>query len=194
MMYGRGKSSPVIVAGSRRTKHNRIRSLRRSRWSEGQGPRGMRTSLHAPDSVPGLAWSWRWLAYVKPQGLIVSTRGGNRMRESCTYGSVRGARGNSRPYRDFNAASSSRSSAAWRRGRSRHGHSSRRSRSSAVGLAEIGFLEGRDVTVGCHTAEGHHQGDAETARRLETTMANSKTIAGLIGPTLIALAAGLLIN
>src|SRR6516162_2365276 len=90
MMYGRGKSSPVIVAGSRRTKHNRIRLLRRSRWSEGQGPRGMRTSLHAPDSVPGLAWSWRWLAYVKPQGLIVSTRGGNRMRESCTYGSVRG--------------------------------------------------------------------------------------------------------
>src|SRR5215471_13766953 len=50
----------------------------------------MRTSLHAPDSVPGLAWSWRWLAYVKPQCLIVSTRGGNRMRESCTYGSVRG--------------------------------------------------------------------------------------------------------
>src|SRR6266550_2295786 len=26
--------------------------------------------------------------------------GGSRMRESCTYGSVRGARGNSRPYRD----------------------------------------------------------------------------------------------
>ena len=63
-----------------------------------------------------------------------------------------------------------------------------------MGLAEIGFLEGRDVTVGCHTAEGHHQGDAETARRLEITMANSKTIAGLIGPTLIALAAALLIN
>jgi hypothetical protein len=26
------------------------------------------------------------------------------MRESCTYGSVRGARGNSRPYRDFEPA------------------------------------------------------------------------------------------
>ena len=35
---------------------------------------------------------------------------------------------------------------------------------------------------------------AETTPRLETTMANSKTIAGLIGPTLIALAAALLIN
>jgi hypothetical protein len=28
------------------------------------------------------------------------TRGGSRMRESRTYGSVRGARGNSRPYRE----------------------------------------------------------------------------------------------
>ena len=38
------------------------------------------------------------------QAIAVVTRGGNRMRESCTYGSVRGARGNSRPYSD-NAAS-----------------------------------------------------------------------------------------
>jgi hypothetical protein len=34
------------------------------------------------------------------QAFAVVTRGGNRMRESCKYGSVRGARGNSRPYRD----------------------------------------------------------------------------------------------
>ena len=33
------------------------------------------------------------------QPLAVKTRGGSRMRESRTYGSVRGARGNSRPYR-----------------------------------------------------------------------------------------------
>ena len=32
--------------------------------------------------------------------IVPPTQGGNRMRESCTYGSVRGARGNSRPYRD----------------------------------------------------------------------------------------------
>src|SRR6266511_3288537 len=30
----------------------------------------------------------------------VDTRGGSRMRESCTYGSVRGAPSNGRPYRD----------------------------------------------------------------------------------------------
>lgn len=33
-----------------------------------------------------------------------STRGGNRMRESRTYGSVRGAPSNGRPYRDPNYA------------------------------------------------------------------------------------------
>src|SRR6202043_2611713 len=35
----------------------------------------------------------------------VDTRGGSRMRESRTYGSVRGARGNSRPYREGQATS-----------------------------------------------------------------------------------------
>ena len=34
------------------------------------------------------------------QRSAVTTRGGSRMRESRTYGSVRGARGNSRPYRE----------------------------------------------------------------------------------------------
>ena len=34
------------------------------------------------------------------QAFAVMTRGRRRMRESCTYGSARGARDNSRPYRD----------------------------------------------------------------------------------------------
>jgi hypothetical protein len=34
------------------------------------------------------------------QAIAVVTRGGNRMRESCTYGSVRGAPSNGCPYRD----------------------------------------------------------------------------------------------
>src|SRR5260370_30718278 len=33
--------------------------------------------------------------------VAVDTRGGSRMRESCTYRSARGVRGNSRPYRPF---------------------------------------------------------------------------------------------
>ena len=39
------------------------------------------------------------LARIRQHIAAVDTRGGNRMRESCTYGSVRGVRGNSRPYR-----------------------------------------------------------------------------------------------
>src|SRR5262249_15555577 len=37
------------------------------------------------------------------QAFAVVTRGRSRMRENCTYGSARGARGNSRPYRDRRA-------------------------------------------------------------------------------------------
>src|SRR5258708_29313170 len=40
------------------------------------------------------------------QIVAVDTRGGSRMRESRTYGSERGARGNSRPYRDGGAKQS----------------------------------------------------------------------------------------
>ncbi len=41
------------------------------------------------------------LARIRQHIVAVDTRGGNRMRESCTYGSVRGVRGNSHPYRDM---------------------------------------------------------------------------------------------
>jgi hypothetical protein len=47
------------------------------------------SAKHAPDSEPHKR--------VKGAG---SHRGGSRMGESCTYGSERGARGNSRPYRN----------------------------------------------------------------------------------------------
>ena len=43
----------------------------------------------------------KMLARIRQHIVAVDTQGGNRMRESCTYGSVRGARGNSRPYRDL---------------------------------------------------------------------------------------------
>src|SRR5205085_12427016 len=50
--------------------------------------------------------STRWtqsrisVTQVLRQNTAVDTLGGSRMRESRTYGSVRGARGNSRPYRE----------------------------------------------------------------------------------------------
>ena len=40
------------------------------------------------------------------QAIAVVTRGRSRMRESLMYGSVRGTRGNSRPYRDVDARQS----------------------------------------------------------------------------------------
>jgi hypothetical protein len=40
------------------------------------------------------------LARIRQHIVAADTQGGNRMRESCTYGSVRGVRGNSHPYRD----------------------------------------------------------------------------------------------
>ncbi len=42
----------------------------------------------------------KMLARIRQHIVAVDTRGGNRMRESCTYRSVRGVRGNSHPYRD----------------------------------------------------------------------------------------------
>jgi hypothetical protein len=42
----------------------------------------------------------KMLARIRQHIAAVDTQGGNRMRESCKYGSVRGARGNSRIYRD----------------------------------------------------------------------------------------------
>src|SRR5467141_1290271 len=41
----------------------------------------------------------KMLARIRQHIVAVDTRGGNRMRESCTYGSVRGVRGSSHPYR-----------------------------------------------------------------------------------------------
>jgi len=99
MMYGRGKSSPVIVAGKPANNADpdsvsAAESVERRAGAKGNADQRPRTGLSA-----GHAWYWCWRAYIKLQRLIVSTRGGNRMRESCEYGFVRGARGNSRPYR-----------------------------------------------------------------------------------------------
>ena len=67
-------------------------------WSQGQGPRGTLTGKARTGLSARLACHMRWSAYGKHSPS--HTRGGSRMRESRTYGSVRGARGNSRPYRE----------------------------------------------------------------------------------------------
>ena len=70
MMHGPEKSDPVIVLGSRRTKPNSPlrRDLQgsptpRSRWSEGRGPRGMRTGKARTGLSAGKACHRRWNVY-----------------------------------------------------------------------------------------------------------------------------------
>ena len=93
MMHGRGKSSPAIVARKPANKAEPRRWLPRRRWSEGQGPRGMRTSKARTGRRTGFVCHRRWNAYGRWEAdcSAVYTRGGSRMRESRTYGSVRGA-------------------------------------------------------------------------------------------------------
>ena len=58
----------------------------------------MCVSAHVPGSEPDEAWTFAGAYTVGMHA--VDTRGGSRMRESCTYGFVRGAGSNPRPYRD----------------------------------------------------------------------------------------------
>jgi len=130
MMYGRGKSSPVIVAGKPANNADpdsvsAAESVERRAGAKGNADQRPRTGLSA-----GHAWYWCWRAYIKLQSLIVSTRGGNRMRESCEYGSVRG-REVTRVPTASGGASSSRCSVARQRGRSRR----TRSRATAYGAS-----------------------------------------------------------
>jgi hypothetical protein len=66
----------------------------------------MRASKARAGHNTGLAWHRRWNAYgtsSEYSDVPLHTRGGSRMPELGTYGSVQGARGNSRPpYRDLN--------------------------------------------------------------------------------------------
>jgi hypothetical protein len=55
--------------------------------------------VHLDDYLLRISVS-QMLARIRQHIVAVDTRGGNRLRESCTYGSVRGVRGNSHPYRD----------------------------------------------------------------------------------------------
>ena len=54
---------------------------------------------HVPDTVPGKRVTGAG-ARTEGRGQPSNIRGGSRMQESCTYGSVRGAPSNGRPYRN----------------------------------------------------------------------------------------------
>jgi putative tryptophan/tyrosine transport system substrate-binding protein len=110
----------------------------------------------------------------------VDTQGGNRMRESCKYGSVRGARGNSRPYRDRrNFITLLGAAAAWPlAARAQQpaklptigylGSATPATQGHLVAafvqrLRELGWIEGRTIAIEYRWAEGRTERAAEIA-------------------------------
>jgi hypothetical protein len=98
MMHGREKSDSAIVAG--KPTNNAVLTAAES-VERRAGPRGTRASKARTGHRTGAPVAQalervRRVASVSP----LSTQGGSRMPELGTYGSARGARGNSRPYRD----------------------------------------------------------------------------------------------
>ena len=105
MMHGHEKSSSAIVAAKPTNKVSiplrsspRWSRPLRSRWSQGRRPRGM-ADQHRTHRAQYRVRVSLALTCIR-RNIAVDTRGGNRMRESCKYGSVRGAPSNGRPYRD----------------------------------------------------------------------------------------------
>src|ERR1700704_2897644 len=95
MMHGHEKSDPAIVAVKPTNKAERSAAelvepragtKGNADWQSTHRTQSRARVSQAPERMRQLLAVW--------------TRGGSRMRESRTYGSVRGARGNSRPYRE----------------------------------------------------------------------------------------------
>jgi len=95
MMHGREKSDPAIVA----TKPSNEAGLPVEEMVERRaGATGNANHHHTLRTQCRASVEQGWAAY---DALPSPTRGGSRMRESRTYGSVRGAASNGRPYRDL---------------------------------------------------------------------------------------------
>src|SRR6266568_7116910 len=95
MMHGHEKSGDAIVAVKPTNKAERSAAEPVEPRAEAKGNAGQHRTHRAQYRVrvaQALACIRRLFA--------VDTRGGSRMRESRTYGSVRGAPSNGRPYRD----------------------------------------------------------------------------------------------
>src|SRR5712675_1651804 len=95
MMHGHEKSRSAIVAVKPTNKAERSAAEPVEPRAEAEGKAGQQGTLRTQCRVSVS----QALDRIR-QAIAVVTRGGNRMRESCEYGSVRGAPSNGRPYRD----------------------------------------------------------------------------------------------
>jgi hypothetical protein len=95
MMHGGGKSGEAIVAVKLANKAGSSAAEPVERRAEAEG-NASQFNTGRMQSRETVSQELERIRQVSPS----STRGGSRMRESRTYGSVRGALSNERPYRD----------------------------------------------------------------------------------------------
>jgi hypothetical protein len=106
MMHGHEKSDSVIVAvkPANKAEHSAAEQSTAELFAaeplepraETKGNVGQQSTRRTQSRISVS----KALARIRQHIVAVDTQGGNRMREICTYGSVRGVRGNSHPYRD----------------------------------------------------------------------------------------------
>ena len=99
MMHGHEKSDDAIVAMKPTNKAERSAAEPVEPRAEAEGKAGQQGTHRAQYRVRVTQALDRMR-----QMIAVGTRGRSRMRESCTYGSVRGALSNERPYRNRQTA------------------------------------------------------------------------------------------
>ena len=95
MMHGHEKSDSAIVAVKPTNKAERSAAEPVEPRAGTKGNAGQQSTRRTQSRISVS----KMLARIR-QIVAVDTRGRSRMRESCMYGSVRGASGNGRPYRD----------------------------------------------------------------------------------------------
>ena len=158
MMHGCGKSDFAIVAEKPANKAEQSAAESVEPRAETKGNANQQ-STHRTQSRVSVSQALERMR----QAFAVWTRGRSRMRESCMYGSVRGARGNSRPYRDRREFITLLGGvAAWpltARGQQMAmpviGYLSSLGQAISVrldaafrrGLSDMGYFEGQDVSV-----------------------------------------------